>query len=153
MENKNRIYELCCFLISKGVSSPLKLQKLLFFIRYEELKYGDIKNSFFSDNNNFQAWIYGPVNHESYKCFQNYFWGLDEKEPYSELNDIIVKEINKKYGDFFIKWDAFSSSELVNKSHQNLAWINARGNIDHDTASTNTLDESDKSFLKFKSDN
>ena len=43
------------YLVNKGVTSPLKLQKLLFFLRYEELKNQSTEDSYFAENYNFEA--------------------------------------------------------------------------------------------------
>lgn len=145
---ERNIRTLARWLLTKGVDSSLKIQKLLFFIRYEELKNNKENNlSFFNKNNNFQAWIYGPVNYESYSFLQNCLLELDEKDPYF-LSDEEVKEIDKIYGQYFEKWNKFSSSELVEKSHKNKAWIIARGNLGKDEVCRNFLSENED-FLKF----
>ena len=43
------------YLVNKGVTSPLKLQKLLFFLHYEELKNQSTEDSYFAENYNFEA--------------------------------------------------------------------------------------------------
>ncbi|MDE5767036.1 MAG: DUF4065 domain-containing protein, partial [Malacoplasma sp.] len=136
---------------SKGVTSPLKLQKLLFFIRYEELKNKTTNNSFFKKNKNFQAWIYGPVNFVSYRFMQKLFMKLDEKDTYI-LSNKEIKLIDKKYKKYFDKWNEYSPEELIEKSHKNLAWIKARKGIDPDCPSREILEE-DEDFLKFKNEN
>lgn len=148
MSRQTKICILSKYLISKGVCSPLKLQKLLFFLRYEEVLSGNLKESYFNKSDNFQAWIYGPVNYESYVFCQNYFWGQDEKENYLLLEDEI-KNIDKIYGKFFQKWNAISASELVDKSHKNISWIEARGDLSNDTPCNKILNESIDKFTKF----
>ena len=49
------ILSLAKYLVNKGVTSPLKLQKLLFFLRYEELKNQTTEGSYFAKNYNFEA--------------------------------------------------------------------------------------------------
>lgn len=151
MKKQNDINKLCSYLISKGVTNQLRLQKLLFFIRYEELKSKNIEDSFFANKANFQAWIYGPVNYDSYKSFQNFFWGFDEKDTYI-LDEKEIKQIDKKYKVFYEKWNSFSTSQLVDKSHKNLSWIKARKGIDSDKPSNNILEEN-QTFLKFEDEN
>lgn len=69
------------YLVAKEVSAPLKIQKLLFFLRLEELKsqnsifrkfiiFKKLVISYFEKENNFQAWIWGPVNVKSYQALQ-----------------------------------------------------------------------------------
>lgn len=77
--------------------------------------------------------------------------GLDEKDTYILSNEEI-KKIDKKYKKYFEKWNEYSSDELVEKSHNNLAWIKARKEIDPDCPSEEILEENED-FLKFKNEN
>jgi len=43
------------YLLTKGVDFPSKIQKLLFFMRVEEIRKDQTQNSFFKPNENFQA--------------------------------------------------------------------------------------------------
>lgn len=143
----NDTLTLAKYLYSKGVDNPLKIQKLLFFIRYEELKSKSFEGSYFKKDKNFQAWIYGPVNFDSYKFMQNLFLSLDEKDEYILLPQEIRK-IDKKYKKYFDKWNVLSSDELVEISHTNLAWIKARKGIPADVPSKEFLIENEN-FLIF----
>ena len=49
------IITLARWLITKGIKTPLQVQKLLFFLRYEELHRGNLTGSYFAPNYNFQA--------------------------------------------------------------------------------------------------
>ena len=56
MFKEEKIITLAKYLLTKGVDSPLKIQKLLFFLRYEELKnQNNLEDSYFASNYNFQA--------------------------------------------------------------------------------------------------
>lgn len=145
---QDKIIQLAKYLYTKGVITPLKLQKMLFFIRYEELLNGSIENSCFEPNYNFQAWIYGPVNEKSYKFMQMLFWSFDEKDEYL-LKDDEMKVIDLKYGKYFNKWNKLSSDELAIKSRKNKAWINAREGLMDDEPSNKSIDESSLDFLEF----
>lgn len=145
--NKDTI-TLAKYLFTKGIESSLKIQKLLFFFRVEEYKNNDLKNSFFKANSNFQAWIYGPVNVESFKFMQQFFNGDSEKETFLLSKDEI-KEIDEKYNTYFEKYCNYAPSTLVDMSHKNLSWINARGDIDDDAVCNNYLKE-DQTFIEFK---
>lgn len=136
------------YLLTKGIESSLKIQKMLFFFRVEEHKNKDLNDSFFKENHNFEAWIYGPVNVESFKYMQQFFSGEAEKEEFL-LNDNEIKEIDKKYKKYFDKYKNYSPSTLVDKSHKNVSWINARGDIDPDDI-CHTYMEEDDAFTKFK---
>lgn len=135
------------YLLTKGIESSLKIQKMLFFFRVEEHKNKDFNDSYFKTKDNFEAWIYGPVNVESFRYMQQYFGGEAEKEEFLlESNE--VKEIDEKYGKYFDKYYNYAPSTLVDMSHKNVSWINARGDIDIDAVCHNRLAE-DETFIKF----
>ncbi len=144
---KNNIITLSKYLLTKGVDSALKLQKILFFLRVEELKNKATKDSYFKDNQNFQAWIYGPVSYESYTFMYDYFAKLDETESFI-LSDEEVKEIDKKYGKYLDKYIDKTPNELVELSHKNKAWIKARKGYAKDAVCKEYMDENE-SFIEF----
>ena len=69
---------------------PRTLQKLLFFLRYEECKNQQTKNSYFAKNHNFEAWVYGPANRQS--AFYDF-----ENEPIV-LEKVDNERLEKQYG-------------------------------------------------------
>ena len=79
---EKNVKTLAKYLFTKGINSSLKIQKILFFLRVEELKSKNTINSFFKEKNNFQAWIYGPVNLESFLEMQKLFSHEEEKDIY-----------------------------------------------------------------------
>lgn len=103
--------------------SAIKLQKILFFIRYEEKK-NKINSKIFKDNYNFEAWINGPVNPESYNFFRPYFYEISDPEEYIPNN----KYLNEfeKYNKYIKKYIYKDKWYLVKESHKNLGWIDAR---------------------------
>lgn len=125
MESNKNTITLAKWLISKGETSLLKIQKILFFIRVEELKNNDVKDSYFEKNHNFQAWIYGPVNVKSFKYLQPWYNSLNEMEEYL-LDDQEIKQIDEKYEKYYEIYKNDSPTELIEKSHKSLSWINAR---------------------------
>lgn len=134
------------YLFTKGIEPSLKIQKMLFFFRVEELTNNE-ENGFFKNNHNFEAWIYGPVNYESFKFMQRFFNDNEEKE-ILQLNEQEVREIDELYIQYFNKYCDFEGLELVNKSHKNKAWIEARAGIEFDKPSRNLLEENE-SFITF----
>lgn len=147
MELQKDVITLSKWLVTKGETSLLKIQKILFFLRVEELKNNDIKNTYFDANHNFEAWIYGPVNVKSFKYLQPWFNSLNEVEEYL-LNDKEVEEIDKKYQKYYDKYKNFSPNELVDISHKSLAWNNARKGYS-DTQICKVLLEEDQIFTTF----
>lgn len=60
------------YLYTKWVDNSLKMQKILFFIRYEELLNKTTNDSYFEQNYNFEVWIMGQLimNHINLcKCY------------------------------------------------------------------------------------
>ena len=160
MEIKNNSYDentkikiLAKYLVTKGVNTALRLQKLLFMLRFEEVVNEQLNDSYFASNNNFQAWINGPVNTEVYYYLRPMFIEIDEKDHYllSEKKEEDKKEIerlDRKYKTFFEKWDVYSDDDLIDISHTNKAWIKVRKDINADEPCTNYLDEQSPEFLK-----
>ena len=148
MEKDTKIIDLGKYIIKKGIRSPLKFQKLLFFIRYEEKK-NNVNSGYFEENGNFEAWVYGPVNRETYEFFKLFFWGEDELEGNSNLEDDKFLEMENKFSDYFEKWNKLDAHSLVEKSHLNRAWIKAREGKEFEEPSTKTLDEESVDFIEF----
>lgn len=136
---KNNIIELSKYIVKKYIiTSPIKLQKILFLIRYEEEK-NNIENDIYAKNFNFEAWINGPVNPESYFYFRPYFYNDDELETF-----LPKKEDEKKfkiYDKYIEKYNSLDPWELVNITHANISWIEARKGLDDDQVSNNKIDE------------
>lgn len=158
LENKNfkhnnydentKIKILAKYLLTKGeLMSAVRLQKLLFLIRYEEIASGDLTNSYFEDNDNFQAWSSGPVNLESYYYLRPVFIETDERDHYL-LSKEQVEKIDQKYKAFFEKWKSYSDNDLINVCQTNGAWIKARAEIDLNEPCTDYLDEKSPEFLE-----
>ena len=147
-EAKKDIITLAKYLITKGVDYPLRLQKLLFFLRYEELKNKTTQGSYFAKNHNFEAWIYGPVNPTTYNLLQYYFAKEDEKDRY--LLDLrTMWQIDRKYKAYFDKWNKFSSSQLIVRARRNYAWIKARHDLEDHEPCTEKINEQTEDFLEF----
>lgn len=146
--NKQDVLTVAKYLLYRGVDSPLRVQKLLFFLRYEEIQNEELEDSYFDDNFNFEAWIYGPVNRRSYNALQYYFNREDEKENFV-LSDEEAAMVDRKYGQYFLKWNQFSSDQLIEIAQKNLGWIKARGVLYPDDLCSEKLDEEARTFTEF----
>ncbi|MDE5599882.1 MAG: DUF4065 domain-containing protein [Ureaplasma sp.] len=142
---KNTI-TLAKYLLTKGIESSLKIQKMLFFFHFEELS-NNLDYGFFNKKNNFQAWIYGPVNIESFFFMQKYFNNQEEKEMFF-LDSEEILELDGIYEKWYEKYSNFSASQLVELSHKNESWIKARGDKSPDEPCRNYMIE-DKTFCTF----
>ena len=135
------------YLYSKGIESSLRIQKIPFFLRVEE-KRNNFESGYFKPKDNFQAWIYGPVNVESFKYMQKYFNNDIEKEEILLEDNNLVNELDKIFDKYLDKYKYKASTTLIDESHKNLSWINARGDLDKDEP-CNTYMKEDESFIKF----
>ena len=145
---QKNILTLSKWLVTKDITSLLKIQKLLFFIRVEELKNKDTEGSYFRDDNNFQAWIYGPVSRESFDFLQPWF-NKDTELDLFLLSSEEEKIIDKKYKKYLEKYIIYSPNELVELSHKNISWIKARGDLGANEICREFMKENDD-FIKFK---
>lgn len=145
---ERNILTLAKWLVTRGHNhSAVEIQKLLFFIRVEELKSKDVKDSFFKDNHNFQAWIYGPVNYESFNFLKPFFNKFNEIEDYL-ISDEEKKLIDDKYKNYLDKYKNYTIDELINESHKNVSWINARAGIPEMERCTKFMEENGD-FIRF----
>ncbi|MGQ2984346.1 Panacea domain-containing protein [Flavobacterium sp.] len=113
---------------SEGINhlDTLKHQKLLYYVQAWHLAFN--KSKIFEDD--FQAWIHGPVNRTIYDLYK------DRKNLYSEMDfeDIVnVENIScltneeKLHIDSILEsYAQFSSTQLENMTHNEDPWINAR---------------------------
>lgn len=99
----------------------LKLQKMMFFAYIEY--YEKYHEELFKDD--FEAWVYGPVLPDLYYYFYKLLLSEDkiEKEIIDKNIQNVLNDIVEKYGNK----DAFN---LVELSHKNEIWINARQGLE-----------------------
>lgn len=108
--------------------SNIKLQKLLYYVQAWNLAF--YEKPFYSENENFEAWVHGPVSREIYNRFK------ENKSLYSDIkyeditesfNPDLLDENEKKHIEVILETYAkFSGSELENMTHMESPWIKAR---------------------------
>jgi len=108
--------------------SNLKLQKLLYYAQAWHLALYDVP--LFEED--FEAWIHGPVIPSLYEQYQTFEWRplLKEvqKPQFSEELQSFLEEVTDEY---FI----LDALELEMMTHREAPWIEARGNIHKDEPS------------------
>lgn len=132
---------------SRSSLTNLKLQKLLYYV--QAWSYGINQRPFFSNGEQFQAWIHGPVNRTIYNRFEQ------TKLLYSELtmNDRRqdAKDLDddgKEFVDFILEnYMKFTGVQLESMTHKEDPWILARKGLDP-TARCETI-ISPESLIKF----
>ncbi|QRQ59970.1 Panacea domain-containing protein [Sphingobacterium multivorum] len=115
-----------CKLQGNTALNILKHQKLLYYVQAWHLAFYD-RPAF---NEEFEAWVHGPVNRSIYNSYK------DTHSIYSELEIYDVKDtnfytqldppINNHINSILDVYAKFSGSELEEMTHNEDPWINAR---------------------------
>lgn len=141
-----RLKETCDYIIAhvceetRGIS-PLKLQKLLYYVQAWYLAL--YKQTFF--NGRFQAWIHGPVNREVYDRFVTRY-SLYSPIFSTDIEDLTKEnDFNKEEIDFLnavlTAYAGFTGDQLEELTHRELPWIEARGNTPANVRCENLISE------------
>ena len=115
--------DISSFFIAKGVT-PLKLQKLLF---YSQVWYF-IKHGRLLFNDEIQAWVLGPVVPNVWQNFKFIRRGdvINKRHIQKEItNNQVVNHLNEVWGIY----GNYTGLELVDLTHDEKLWIDARGGI------------------------
>lgn len=119
--------------------TPMKLQKLLYYVFGEYLAVSPDNQPLFSER--FEAWKYGPVLPSVYQQFRN-FGAENITRFYEEANGRVYVPSPKYYKKFYevfdLVWKKYknkSGIELSELTHQQAPWREALTNweIDNDT--------------------
>ncbi len=138
------------------IDSILKIQKILFFLRVYEMKKGiKVSPIFDANNKNFQAWMYGPVNVDSYYFMRPKFYGMGDEGS----DDILVKFKSPEFKEYEKSLEIYKpiinrlkkvdAQKLVYYSHHNIEYKNVRGTLKDFEACDKELDENKSDFITF----
>lgn len=140
--------DISSYYIKKNVS-PLKLQKLLFysqvwyFVKYKKLLFND----------DIESWVLGPVVHNVWSHFRFIRRG-DIINP-SKAKDIIFDgKINDHLDQVWNIYGRYSGLQLVDITHNEDLWLNARGDISENQSSKTKIiiTEESTTYLNLDSD-
>ncbi|EQC1800552.1 Panacea domain-containing protein [Escherichia coli] len=113
--------------------TPLKLQKLVF---YADAWYMALNDDRELIQNQFEAWVCGPVVRELYTRFARYQWRpIDEELKRPELPEEVAKHLDEVYQVF----GGFSLYELEQLTQQEKPWRIARKNLPDYEPCTNLI--------------
>lgn len=155
IEKEDRLFAITDYLVQKHkITEPVKIQKILYFLYLEYLK--EKKKKLFEEE--FEAWVYGPVlrrvyNHLRYNglTFNEYETFDSEKDEYIFTKIIPLKDqetidfINKKIKKYKNK----TTFILVEEAHKTKPWINARKGLKESEISTEKIKFKDlENFVK-----
>lgn len=121
-----------------------KLQKLCY---YAQAHYLERYNNKLMDTD-FEAWVHGPVSPELYSLYKNYNWS---NIPKNDLDIYLPDEILVFLKDVFNTYNKYDANELEEKTHNELPWIEARGNLNLYDSSNNIINV--KTMKQFYSKN
>ncbi|MEH2081354.1 MAG: type II toxin-antitoxin system antitoxin SocA domain-containing protein [Nostoc sp.] len=126
--------------------SNLKLQKLVYYAQAWHL--GIYGQSLFDED--FEAWIHGPVIPGLYQEYKSFGWKpiLKNAEPQHFSQEI--RDFLEELTEAYFGCDAF---ELEQMTHHEDPWIKARGNLSLDTSSNAILSkESMRDYYKTRAE-
>ena len=117
---------------AEDLITNMKVQKLLYYVQGWHL--GLYGTPVFDDQ--FQAWVHGPVQYEVYNKYKNYYWNpilepIDK--PNFELS--LIKHIN----EVLQAYGGETGYMLEVLTHQEWPWIEARNDLSPNTPSQNII--------------
>lgn len=125
------------------VITNLKMQKVLYYVYV--WAYIEFKEVLFTEK--FEAWPNGPVLPSVYGKLKQFgsspidlsFADLESQEDLNSLVTSLGNELTELIDDTFEKYGSKSAFELVNLTHNELPWKNARKGLDTLDPSKNTI--------------
>lgn len=150
MNYESNIFEIANYFLHYQPMTHKKLQKLLYFCygiylaTYNEDEH-NLNDRLFE--NNFQAWVHGPVAPEIYSLYKNNGVNLLYiEEPYINTFSPKIQRVLNKTIEYYGNYEA---DELEEISHGQLPWKNARKNLGITDISVNPISDVDI-FLAFR---
>lgn len=120
--------------------TPKKLQKLCYYAYSWFMVFKDGEKLF---DQEFEAWVHGPVNPELYREYKEYGWGEIPKEkrvPEVIANDFELSEILESV---YSSYGHFDANQLEYLTHQEKPWRNARKGLESFEPSSNQISNED----------
>ncbi|MDO6708798.1 Panacea domain-containing protein [Photobacterium sp. 1_MG-2023] len=114
--------------------SQLKLQKMVYYADAWFL----VNNDTALIEDNFEAWVHGPVVRSLYNRFKGYRWNpiLDDVNS-PELDANVIEHLTEIYSVF----GGYSGFELEQMTHNEEPWLEARGECAPDEACENIINK------------
>ncbi|MBE4704008.1 Panacea domain-containing protein [Spiroplasma platyhelix] len=145
IETQNKLFSITSYLIQEHkITEPVKLQKILYFLYLEYLK--ETNEKLFDDE--FEAWVYGPVLRSVYNHLKYVGLNFNEYESFDSAKDKYTLTKNtplkdKKISDFIDKkikkYKNKNTFDLVDEAHKTQPWIKARKGLANSQISTEII--------------
>ena len=117
---------------AEDLITNMKVQKLLYYVQGWHL--GLYGTPVFDEQ--FQAWIHGPVQYEVYNKYKNYHWNpILEPIEKPDFDSSLIKHIN----EVLQAYGGETGYKLELLTHQEWPWIEARNDLDPNTPSQNII--------------
>lgn len=128
------IFDIANYFLSIESMTHKKLQKLCYYAQAWFLALYDEPLV----DNEFQAWVHGPVCSELYGEYKKYKYNYIPKNEYNEytLNDTVINHLNS----VFSTYGEFSGDQLEILTHSEPPWIEARNGLEEWQPSNKTID-------------
>lgn len=139
--------QISSFFIKKGVS-PLKLQKLLFYAQV--WYFAKEKKKLFSDD--IQAWVLGPVIEPVWQAFRHMRRGDYINENKADVSVNLPSDIQNHLSDVWRAYGNYTGIELVDITHDEFLWLNARQGLPDHATSRNIIKIDDSLLPDFQLD-
>ncbi|MCL8209970.1 Panacea domain-containing protein [Spiroplasma attinicola] len=155
IEKQDNLFSITNYLIQKHkITEPVKLQKILYFLYLEYLK--ENNNKLFEEE--FEAWVYGPVLKRVYNHLKYVGLNFNEYETFdSEKDEYVITKImpltDEKIFNFIDskikKYKNKNTFDLVDEAHKTKPWIKARKGLLSNQISTEKIKFKDiENFVK-----
>ncbi|MBR8701658.1 hypothetical protein IX317_001668 [Fusobacterium sp. DD29] len=136
------MYSIFCianWFLSKEAMTPKKLQKLCYYAQAWNLALCNKRLI----NNDFQAWIHGPVCPDLYRRYKNYGWTLINQEDLSSCSEQLRAEDINLLESVWTTYGAYDGQQLESLTHSETPWINARAGLGMWEQSQNIISDED----------
>lgn len=132
------ILDIAQWFLSKEPMTPKKLQKLTYYA--EAWSNALFERPLISDDN-FEAWVHGPVSPKLYNKYRKHKWQeIPEKEDNSSLfNDEDLDLLESVW----VTYGHNSANDLEALTHTEAPWRNARAGLNDDESSNNVISTED----------
>lgn len=127
------------FFLSKESMTPKKLQKICY---YAYAWYLTLYDKYLLDDE-FEAWVHGPVNVEIYHKYRMYGWNNIPKNQNVDLDEDLTEFLEMIYNTF----KDYDGDQLESMTHNETPWREARIGLQPEEPSNNIInDNTIKSF-------
>lgn len=139
--DKEFIFDVANYFLSKESITPKKLQKIMYFAYawFLYINSEDIDNLNPLFNEKPQAWVHGPVFRSIYDRYKDYKWNNIPK--YTKKIKSIDEGTRKLLDKIWEKYGGFEADELEAVTHAEDPWRKARSGVGALEASSEEIDD------------